>query len=245
MLTVIVPVYNRKRYVRSAVQSLLEERMEGLEILVVDDGSTDGSAGALSDLPVKVLSTGSRRGAAAARNLGVRQARGEFLGFLDSDDILAPGGLRRRLDWLRDRPFHPVVAGRIAGVLDETGNVVGSAESLLPGCSPSSATVTLRSLAESAWFLPAWLMLLRREFLIRVGPFDEGLAIAHDREFLFRLLAHTDLELIPDAVVFYRRHSSNLCLEAGGGSLRVRRRAKAEGLLVNLEHGRDHERLPC
>ncbi|MEQ1917842.1 MAG: SDR family oxidoreductase, partial [Elusimicrobiota bacterium] len=91
-LSVIVPVYNAGAFLKIALDSILAERLPGLEVIVVDDGSTDGAISEISHLPVRVVRQ-KNRGEAAARNAGVKASTAPFVTFLDADDLLTPGAL--------------------------------------------------------------------------------------------------------------------------------------------------------
>jgi glycosyltransferase involved in cell wall biosynthesis len=104
-VSVIIPTYNRARLVTEAVASVLGQTYRDLEILVVDDASTDGTVAALAAWrEVRVCRHSSRQGVAAARNTGAAAARGEWLAFLDSDDLWLPDKLARQMAYLQDRP---------------------------------------------------------------------------------------------------------------------------------------------
>ena len=95
LVSVVVPVYNAEPYLRECLDSLLGQTLKEIEIIAVDDGSTDGSGQLLAeyaarDKRLKVISL-KRSGAAAARNRGIEAARGKWLWFADADDIAAPG----------------------------------------------------------------------------------------------------------------------------------------------------------
>src|SRR5690242_7730271 len=94
-VSVVVPIFNRASFVGESLASLQRERTVETEIIVVDDGSTDGSIDAVRLLakhdPRIRLITGEHQGVSAARNIGVRSANGQYITFLDSDDISAPG----------------------------------------------------------------------------------------------------------------------------------------------------------
>ena len=91
-ISVIVPVYNKKRYIKKAVKSVLNQTFEDFELLLIDDGSTDGSGAVCDDLSeldqrIKVFHT-PNHGVSAARNLGIKNAKGRFVGFIDADDFI-------------------------------------------------------------------------------------------------------------------------------------------------------------
>ncbi|MCI0423565.1 MAG: glycosyltransferase, partial [Acidobacteria bacterium] len=100
LLSVVIPTWNRDRLVCEAVESALSQRIGQVEVIVVDDGSTDDTANMLTrnfGSRIYLLRLPSRRGVGAARNAGVRLASGELLAFLDSDDLWLPGKLDAEL----------------------------------------------------------------------------------------------------------------------------------------------------
>ena len=108
LVSIIVPVFNRRSAIREALESILKQTYEHWEALVVDDGSTDGTAQVVeeysrADSRVRLLRHGQRKGAQAARNTGIRDAQGEWIAFLDSDDQWLPCSLEVRLRALRER----------------------------------------------------------------------------------------------------------------------------------------------
>ena len=103
--SVVIPVFNRPREIQRALKSCLEQEYAGFEIVVVDDGSTDDTQAAIrqwADDRVTIVSHSGNRGVCAARNTGVRNARGEWMVFLDSDDELLPGALDRMAQRIRE-----------------------------------------------------------------------------------------------------------------------------------------------
>lgn len=239
-LSLIVPVHNRRRYLRTAVESALREKVEGLEILVVDDGSTDGSLDTIQGLPVTCLRLASRRrGVAVARNAGICEARGSIIGFLDSDDVLAEGGLRRRLTALAESPAESAVGGCIAGIVDGEGRLLGSADEVLFG-RPVAAPpfLTWEFFAGGGFFpVPLWLYLFRREFLERLGPLDESLNIADDLDLLLRAVRVQPIPVLPAPVAYYRAHDAQLSKQSLSSGITWSSRTKAEWLLVRRSHG--------
>ena len=100
LLSVVIPTWNRAHLVCDAIDSALNQRPGEVDVIVVDDASTDNTAEVLKDRyesSVRVLRLNERGGAGAARNAGVAQARGEFVAFLDSDDVWLPGKFEAEL----------------------------------------------------------------------------------------------------------------------------------------------------
>jgi len=113
-ISVIIPVYNGERYLSEAIRSVLSQSTAADEIWVVDDGSTDNSAALASafPLPVRCLRQ-DHSGAAAARNHGVATARGEYLAFLDADDLWLPDKLERQLAAFVQNPALDITLGQV------------------------------------------------------------------------------------------------------------------------------------
>jgi glycosyltransferase involved in cell wall biosynthesis len=158
-VSVVVPVYNRERYLRESLDSVLTQGAVVSEIVVVDDGSTDGSVAVAESYgpPVRCV-VQKNAGAASARNRGVQQATGEYIAFLDSDDIWMPGKLAAQLRAFADKPELDIVFG-------ETEQFI----------SPELDEETRRRLQCPAGAMPGYLvgaMLAKRTVFDRVGSFD-------------------------------------------------------------------------
>jgi glycosyltransferase involved in cell wall biosynthesis len=115
-ISVIVPVYNSARYLRSCLENLRRSSLSEYECIVVDDGSTDDSAAVATMYGAKVLHTGRRRGPAYARNLGARAAQGEILFFIDADVCVSPAALER----VRMNFDHDAQLAAVIGSYDDT-----------------------------------------------------------------------------------------------------------------------------
>jgi glycosyltransferase involved in cell wall biosynthesis len=114
VVSVIVPVFNAERYVADAINSILRQTSSASEIIVVDDGSTDASAEVVKSFGSAIIYCyQGNRGAAAARNKGIRLAAGAFLAFLDADDLWTPDKLRRQLDLFGARADIQIVFGKV------------------------------------------------------------------------------------------------------------------------------------
>lgn len=104
--SVIMPVYNVERYLAQSIESVLKQTFQDFELIIVDDGATDGSAaiyGAYDDPRIRVIKQ-KNRGLAGARNTGIRNAKGAFIGLLDSDDLWRPDKLEKHIAHLQSRP---------------------------------------------------------------------------------------------------------------------------------------------
>lgn len=243
-LTVVVPAYNAGPFLKIAVDSLLSQRLPGLEIIVVDDGSTDGSYATLARLPVRVVRQ-PNRGEAAARNAGVKAATAPFVTFLDADDVMAPGALSARLDYLTRNPGECAVGGLPSRLIDERGVVAGDVFARMSA--KHSFPFRLKdSFYRKGGFFPVScsLYLYRRETFDRVGLYDETLPYAPDCDFHFRLLKSSEIEILAVPVFDRRMHGTNLSLTgAGPGGVSFRPEILEAVRAINRRHGFDPEEI--
>ena len=195
-VSIVIPVHNRDRLIADSLASVQAQAGIEAEIIVVDDGSSDGTAAAVAEVAgrdprVKLLRT-PRRGPAAARNAGVDQASGEFLCFLDSDDLCPPGRAARQAGKLSRRPDAAAVVGAILRfeAVDDAGLPLPD-----PRHSPYHDAALHTAMFRTAAF---------RSY----GPLDETLAFAEDVDFFLRLLeADARLILEPEVASFCRDHA--------------------------------------
>lgn len=107
LVSVIIPAYNREKTIEKAIQSVLDQMYKDVEVIVVDDGSTDDTVSAvksIKDKRVKCISLGKNSGACMARNKGIEVAQGRYIAFQDSDDIWKPGKLEKQIAILKKEP---------------------------------------------------------------------------------------------------------------------------------------------
>lgn len=121
----VIPVYNVKKYLAEAIESVLIQDIDRMEVIAINDGSNDGSAVLLDDYAkneyrVKVIHQ-ENRGLSVVRNLGLKLAKGKYIYFFDSDDILLPGSLHRVIDRLEDTDSD--IARFSVNLIDEKGNL--------------------------------------------------------------------------------------------------------------------------
>jgi glycosyltransferase involved in cell wall biosynthesis len=204
-VSVIVPVFNGERFLSEALGSLRQEQEPKLEIIVVDDGSTDGSIDIVQALaqqdPRIRLIAGEHGGVSAARNIGVRAASGEYITFLDSDDLCPPGRIGRQLRKLTSNPEAAAVVGETLWF-----------EALTADFEPEPGTRHVRLIS-----LHLHSAIFTRSVFDRYGFFDETLAHAEDADFFLRLAEANALVLFEsDIASLYRRHDGNMTLNIRG-----------------------------
>jgi GT2 family glycosyltransferase len=176
----VVPIYNAERFLAAALDSALEQTGVALEVVVVEDGSSDGSGAILSRYADRVrVAHQDHRGPAAARNAAIREARGEYIALLDADDRFRPGKLARQAGVLEGQPD--------VGIVYTGWDVVDGDGSPLPhqGWSREEGDVLPRLLLGNLAHPVA--VLLRREQILDAGGFDETLQVNEDWDLFLRL----------------------------------------------------------
>jgi glycosyltransferase involved in cell wall biosynthesis len=190
-VSIIIPTYNRKDVIQNAIDSVVAQIFSDLELIVVDDGSTDGTAKAVAarDIPtVRLIRHDDNRGAAAARNSGIEVARGRWIAFLDSDDTWEPDKLALQVAML-ERLGPPFLAGCTGYYLHKGGRVA-----------TMSPTLSSRQFAaEILWgcsISPGTTLLVDRRCFSAIGPFDETLRRLEDWDWLLRYADHADMACV-------------------------------------------------
>ncbi|HSE18231.1 MAG TPA: glycosyltransferase family 2 protein [Pyrinomonadaceae bacterium] len=214
LLSVVIPTWNRARLVREAVASALAQREGEVEVIVVDDASTDATAELLErefgDL-VRVLRLEHRRGPGGARNVGARVARGEFVAFLDSDDVWLPGKLDAELEVLARFPFAEVVVSDSQNFFE--GEADGESRFAQNGLLEATKC-EVRPASDCHWLwtnsmntVHTCSITVRREALAKLGEklFAEDLVCCEDWEFQMRLYHSCRVVVLPQVWSHVRR----------------------------------------
>jgi glycosyltransferase involved in cell wall biosynthesis len=200
-VTVVIATRNRHDFLAAALESALRQEEVDLEVIVVDDGSTDETPALLAgfdDPRVRVIRNERSAGVARSRNEGIREARGRWVAFLDDDDTWAPVKLRAQLDAARVRKAAFVWAGVI--VVDGRGAV------LRIDPAPEADGIERNLLRRNVIGTPSTVV-ARADLLRRLGGFDERLSIIEDWDLWIRLAAEGIGASCPDLLVGYRVHS--------------------------------------
>jgi len=199
-VSVIVPVFNSARFLAEALASIVAQDYRPLDVLLIDDGSTDASAHLAGRLArgrpeVRLLRQPVRRGPAAARNVGLREARGQLITFLDADDLMTPGRLRFQADYLAAYRDVDLIVGTQTIRLD-------------PGVDRPE-WLGWTATARPPYYQMS--MMARRTVFDRVGAFDESFQLSSDTEWMYRANAAQVSTALVDRVLLVRRiHGANL-----------------------------------
>jgi glycosyltransferase involved in cell wall biosynthesis len=231
-VSVLVPLYNHRRYIRACLDSVAGEDYPNLEIVIIDDGSTDGShevveewAAGMSNFEVTFLRRGNR-GLSRTLNDLVEMAQGHYVAPIASDDKLVRGGIRARVEYLRQNPGKLAVFGDAIVIDPDDRQLLDSAISGLHGGDKSRLLRDDCRLDELVfrWCVPGPVLLASRELYSIVGPYDEQL-IVEDFDFYLRMASKGLLGFVDLPVAAYRWHMNSI-------SARIKTRPDREWLLM-------------
>lgn len=198
-ISCVIPAYNAEAYLAESIRSVLDQTVKPDEVLVVDDGSADRTRQITESCgePVRyILQDG--RGPSAARNYGVRVSAGEFVSFLDADDLWHPEKLARQLACFEAEPGLMICLTHVELKWEQSLDAEQKrfANHTRGRIVPGFATIT---------------MLARREALDRLGPLNSSLVCADATDWLMRARdMGLAMRVMPDALVYHRMHDSNL-----------------------------------
>jgi glycosyltransferase involved in cell wall biosynthesis len=208
-----MPCYNGAAFLRSAIESVLNQDYLGpVQLIVVDDGSSDESVAIASGFPQVLVLSQTNQGPAAARNLAIDQAKGEFIAFLDADDLWMPGSLRARIEAFEHGPEIGVVFGNFTRWTPSKHE--GEEDQEIPDPLPAS----VQSAISSGMLYPAILLdpivhiitiVARREVFDKVGRFDTALRLGEDYEFWIRASRQFRFKRVDMICSRYRMHAAS------------------------------------
>lgn len=208
MVSVIIPVYNAQHFVTQSIHSVLNQSFRDLELIVIDDGSTDDSASVIEGIsdPRMRFYKKKNEGQCKTLNFGLRESKGRFIKFLDADDYLNDVHLEKML--MNVSSVTTDIADTL--FLSKWQRFSGTNHFWFLGNRPEWIDCTPRDFIELALgngpdMLPAWQWLIPRTILNKAGFWNEQLGLGNDFEFSIRLLlASQSVKLCEDAIVFYR-----------------------------------------
>ncbi|MGH7719384.1 MAG: glycosyltransferase family A protein [Gemmatimonadaceae bacterium] len=204
LVSCVIPVYNGARYLGEAIDSALGQSYPAIEVLVVDDGSTDDSGAVAAAYGERVrYFRQENAGPPAARNTGVREARGEVIAFLDSDDLWHGEKIERQVAQFQVRPeLDGCLCHAKLFWIDELREEGARYESHPRAQPPGYGSTTLMA---------------RRELFRKIGDFDPKLRFGDLIDWFLRVQRHGALfEMLPDVLAYRRMHHTNLSRQAHG-----------------------------
>ncbi len=209
LISVVIPTYNHAKFLLTAVASVQAQSYRNFEIIVVDDGSTDGTLEVLRKCYQDEVHYiwQPNRGLAAARNTGLRACRGQYIVFLDADDRLLPHHFEVSLRAIRQFPDVAFVCGnlRTFGLCEDFQHV--------HACEPSPDHYA--SLLRGCFIVNVGTCLFRRDTLVEVGGFEEGLSACEDWNLFLRIVRQNQMHCHHEIVMEYQRRPGQMSQEGG------------------------------
>lgn len=228
-VSVVIPCYNAESYIGIAIESVLSQTFRARELIVIDDGSTDRTLGVVEGY----ISAGVRhfsqvnKGPGAARSLGLEYARGEYVAFLDADDLWYPDKLQAQVAYFIGNPSS-VAVGTLCRYVNRFGRVYGSM--------PINTDVNQEALRMAiAMPFPLSSCLFRTASLRKIGGWDVGLQTAQDLDLMARVAEVGQVGVVGEVLSLYRVHESGISGERGydqfrnAAFIRARQAARLEG----------------
>jgi glycosyltransferase involved in cell wall biosynthesis len=220
LVSVIIAVKDGERFLAEAIDGVLEQTYRPLEVIVVDDGSTDGTAEVARSFEEVQYIYQTNRGHAAALNVGLRRAAGQFLAFLDADDVWEPNKLELQVGYLMENPAVDLVIARTQNFLE-------------PGAQLPAILTKDLSLEDSV-LLSLGALVGRRAVFDVVGAFDESYEHAKDVDWFIRAReAGLRMAILPDILLRRRLHGSNRSFSQQSRKLEFMRAVRS-----SIERGR-------
>jgi len=219
MVSIVMPVYNSARYLEEAVDSLMAQTCQDFELIAVDDGSTDESGHILdryadSDSRIRVIHQ-ANGGISAARNRGMREARGKYIAVMDSDDVCLPNRLERQIAFMESRP-EVGLSGSRCSFFGDGGEHLGVRPALEPE-QVRSRLLFLPTLSHTS-------VIMRRDLVTAHDLYyDEDFPVAEDYELYTRFIQHSRIANLPDVLMRIRTHGDSTTRRLDGeGDRRLR-----------------------
>lgn len=208
-VSVVMAVYNGEAYLSEAIASILTQTLADFEFLIVDDGSQDASAQIVQDCQqrderIRLLQLERNMGMADARNCGIQAAAGDYITFMDCDDISLPQRLEKQVAFME---AHPEV-----GAVGTEGELVNKdlSQVLYRFALPQQHALIIFDMLGGVSFIYTTVM-FRRELLQAVGGYEAGRRSGEERELPWRMLKQTNIQFanLPESLYRYRRHESS------------------------------------
>ncbi len=219
LVSVIIPTWNAAAYIQETLQSVLNQSYSNIEIIVVDNASTDKTVQKIQELRLsnlRLIQLQENQGAASARKMGFEQANGSFIQYLDGDDLLSANKILDQVQKLELKP-ESLAFGNVTFFWDGENpwskNPEPNAPYYFSSEKPLSFLLNLYGLTGSAGMIPIHSWLSPRTILEKSGPWNVGLTVDDDGEYFCRaILASNGLVFVPDSIAYYRKFKNRKSL---------------------------------
>ena len=211
-VSVIIPSYNCEPFLAEAIESVFAQTYRPKEVIVVDDGSTDQTAAIARSYKEVQYIYQANQGPAIARNNGIATARGDFIAFIDHDDMWLPNKLEVQIEYLLEHPYVGLSICRVENFLDRRFSLPPAAKTI----ALMKEQINLNTLV------------VRRGVIDRVGSFDPTYLIGHDLDWIVRAKdLGVEMTILPHVLLRRRIHATNLSYDAKTRRMDVMRLLKA------------------
>ncbi len=215
IVSVVIPAHNAEPWIRETVRSVLCQTVRNIELIIVNDGSTDATSRAAQAEAAKLnrsitVIESKRQGVSRARNSGWKRARGKFVAFLDADDVWHPRKIQLQLRELDSKPSLGAVGCNFEVFEDSSHMVVDSVK-----CDWDPSSIYKWLLLEKRGVLLPSTLLVKKDVLEAVGGFDPELSIASDLDLAWRLATAVEVGNVHSPLVRYRLSSSQMHRNTG------------------------------
>ena len=220
LVSVIIPTYNRASLLSRAIQSVLQQRYGNFELIIVDDSSTDNTKDVVLDLKderIIYIRHDKNKGGSAARNSGIRLSRGEYIAFLDDDDVWLPDKLESQLKRFKEVPS---TVGLVY-----CGYRIVSSEKIISVVKPEIKGRVFDEALKKC-FLGGPTPVIKRECFDKAGIFDEKLPSCQDWDIWIRVAKHFGFDYVPEILAEYRIHK---CQVSAGLQSKIEARKRILG----------------
>ena len=206
LVSIITPSFNQARFLEATITSVLSQDYPRIEYMIVDGGSSDGSADIIKTYESQLAWWVSEKdkGQTDAINKGFARAKGEFLAWINSDDTYEPGAVSAAVRYLQEHPEIGMVYGD-CNFINEEGLVIGRF---------GSAQTNYRLLRQGYAHIPQQTMFFRADLWKQVGPLDPSFYFAMDYDLWTRIAARTQIKYVPQTWANFRLHSSGKTIAA-------------------------------
>jgi len=221
LVTIIIPVYNNENYIEATLNSALQQTWKNIEIIAIDDGSTDKSLAILNKFKssrVKVFSQ-PNKGASASRNRGLREAKGDYIQFLDGDDLLDSKKIENQLKIIEEIPYAlaygPVGYFKNDDALPDIEPISSLHEDYAPGYDFLFALYGGTSKKKEGGMVPVHAWLTPRQIITEAGQWNEEISVDDDGEFFCRVILKAEtVKYVSNAIAYYRKYDSYTSLSS-------------------------------
>ncbi|HOT47330.1 MAG TPA: glycosyltransferase family 2 protein [Spirochaetota bacterium] len=207
LVSVVIPVYNSEKYISETLNSVCSQTYKNIEIIIVDDGSTDSSPGIIKDkmteCPNIVYIRKENAGVSAARNRGIRASRGAYIAFQDSDDLWEPIKIELQVAAMLETGMNACYCGQM-NLFEETGALVYDKFKNISG------DILIPYLRNKVWPLTIGWIINRGLILQNDIFFDENTSSGEDSEFFIKIASITRVCVVPEFLTTYRRRGQSL-----------------------------------